>query len=316
MRTKTRTLAALGIVFVLLHGCENAADPVASVAPPLRTDIAVTDTWPGVFDPFTVLSLYLVMTGSDRDKIRRDITNEIEVPAQFNAAGEAPIAVTVRRKSSRALPSESNPIKVGLKVKTVTGRWHGVTTLSLENGADIGPVREGFAWSLHELASVDGFYGAGYHAGLASWVRVYVNGAYIGVYVNAEQRNKQFLRNRFGTTTGVWLYEIDDINGWALEAGDPHSRAFNALCFPPFQAAGKKGGSTSCAQPSDAQLEVLLNQYIDMRAMLVEGAIDAFTNNSDALFTHGKNFKFVDFADPALRRLYYPWDLDTGLATT
>lgn len=313
MTSTTRACIRLAAGLLLLNGCENNVEPALEPSLPLRADVvaASTDEWPGVFDPFTVLSLHLVLSDTDWNTIRKDITNTIEVPAQFNAEGETPIAVTVRRKSSRALPSEGNPIKVGLKVKTVTGRWHGVTTLSLENGADVGPVAEGLAWNLHEMASVDGFYGAGYHAGLASWVKVHVNGAYIGVYVNAEQRNKQFLRNRFGTTAGLWLYEVDDINGWALDSGDPHSPAFNALCFSPFNVISKKdGGIGACPQPNDTDLETLLNQHVDMQAMLTEGAVDAISGGSDALFSHGKNFKFVDFLDAAGRRMYYPWDLD------
>ena len=320
-RMRLRTCFVLTVGLLFLSGCESNVEPVPPGASSVRHDVipAATDTWPGVFDPFTVLSLHLDLSNTDWDKIRRDITNTIEVPAQFYADGEAPIAVTVRRKSSRALPSESNPVKVGLKVKTVTGRWHGVTTLSLENGGDVGPVAEGFAWNLHEMASIDGYYGVSYHPALASWVRVYVNGAYIGVYVNAEQRNKQFLRNRFGTTTGLWLYEVDEANIWELEAGDPHSPTWNALCFAPFNQttySGKKavGG---CAMPSDAQLETLLNQYIDMRAMLVQGAIDAFTDNNDALFNHSKNYSFVDFAEGmGQRRMYYPWDLDAVFRST
>ncbi len=312
--TRKSALAAIGIF--LIAGCENVVEPARSVTPPLIHDIvpASTDSWPGVFDPFTVLSLHIEMSGQNWDKIRKDLTNSIEVPAQFYAEGEAPIAVTVRRKSSRALPSESNPIKIGMKVKTVSGRWHGVTTLSLENGGDKGPVIEGVAWNLHELASAEGFYGTEYHPALASWVRVYLNGQYLGVYVNAEQRNKQFLRNRFENSNDKWLYEVDDIGQWALEAGDPHSPTFAALCFSPFQSTSKRGGGT-CSQPSDEQLETLLNQYIDMRAMLLEAAIDAFTDNPDALFTHGKNFSFVDFADVTKRRMYYPWDMDAVFRT-
>ena len=303
---------------VMMAGCENSVEP-PSYLPPAVPDIVAmsTDTWPGVFDPLTVLALHIQMAGSDWDTIRRDVTNTIEVPAQFHAEGEAPIAVTVRRKSSRALPSESNPIKIGMKVKTVSGTWHGVSTLSLENGGDAGPVAEGMAWNLHELASVDGLYGADYHPALASWVRVYLNGSYIGVYVNAEQRNKQFLRNRFGTTTGKWLYEVDEANLWELEAGDPHSPTWSALCFAPFNQsiyAGRKA-SGGCPMPSDAQLEVLLNQYIDMPAMLTQGAIDAFMDNNDALFSHSKNYSFVDFSDGSKRR-YFPWDLDAIFRST
>jgi hypothetical protein len=319
MRTASSKSASVLAGVVLLAACENPTQPAPSLSAPLAHDVVIASTasWPGVFDPFTVLSLNIVMNNSDWDTIRRDVTNTIEVPAQFNADGEAPIAVTVRRKSSRALPSESNPIKIGMKVKTVSGNWHGVTTLSLENGGDTGPIAEGFAWNLHELASVEGFYGADYHPALASWVRVYLNGSYIGVYVNAEQRNKQFLRNRFGTTSGKWLYEVDEANTWELEAGDPHSPTWSTLCFAPFNQStysGKKA-SGGCAVPSDAELETILNQNIEMQAMLTQGAIDAFTDNPDALFSHSKNYSFVDFADGSKRR-YYPWDLDAVFRST
>ena len=308
----TTRVSILAAIFVVI-GCENSVAPRPSPNPSVLPDVVVTstDTWPGVFDPFTVLSLYIDMDDQDWDTIRRDITNSIEVPATFHADGEAPIAVTVRRKSSRALPSESNPIKIGMKVKTVSGTWHGVSTLSLENGGDTGPVAEGMAWNLHELASIDGFYGANYHPALASWVRVYLNGAYIGVYVNAEQRNKQFLRNRFGTTSGKWLYEVDEANIWELEAGDPHSPTWNALCFAPFNQSVYSGRKASggCQAPNDNLFDDVLNQYIEMQAMLTQGAIDAFMDNNDALFSHSKNYSFVDFNDGSKRR-YFPWDLD------
>jgi spore coat protein CotH len=223
------------------------------------------------------------------------------VPAWFWADGEQAIQVTIRRKSSRALPSEGNPIKVSWKVdinQIVDGqKWHGLTKLSLENGADTDPISEGFAWNLHELASVDGFYGAGYHAGLANWVRVNMNGAYIGVYVNVEQRDKQFLRNHgiyFGESR-TWLYEIDDLGAGAfeLEVGAPHSPLWNELSYSPFRVGSRKSPSTPI--PSDAVLAAELPTKIEMQAMLTLAAVDAFSSNNDATFTHGKNFRFVDF---------------------
>ena len=313
MTRPRRTTRATVILALALAACDSIADPAptAPATPRLDVSAATTDTWPGLFDPFTVLSLRLTMAPGDWDVIRKDLTNTIEVPAQLHTDGETPTAVTVRRKSSRALPSEGNPIKVGLKVKTVSGRWHGVTTLSLENGADSGPVQEGVAWNLYELASADGFAGADYHAGLASWVRVYVNNQFIGVFVNAEQRNKQFLRNRHGTTDGMWLYEVDEVGVYLLEAGDPHSPTYTALCFSPFRVTNVRKGSGACPVPADATLETTLNTYIDMRAMLVIAALDAFTDNPDALFTHGKNYFAVDSLPGGThRRAYYPWDLD------
>jgi hypothetical protein len=285
--------------------------------------------WPNVFDPLVVSSLRLEIEPQDWDTIRRDTTNEIEVPALFNADGESQILVSVRRKSSRALPSESNPVKVGLKIdinEFVDQKWHGLIKLSLENGADSSPLAEGVAWNLHELASVTGFYGANYHGGLASWTRVYVNGELLGLYVSVEDRDKQFLKNHtdelgnpyFVSGMPIWLYEIDDIpaGSFELEVGDPHSPTWNALCYAPFQ--GKK--TATCpftATPTGDALAADLNAKIEMQAMLTQGALDAITGNRDALFTHGKNYRHVDFAsEDGRKRRYYPWDLDAAFLTT
>src|SRR5687767_9049140 len=103
-----------------------------------RTDVA---TWPDVFDPFTVRTFNVTLDQADWDTIRFDTTNEIEVPADFWADDEAPIRVSVRRKSSRALPSEADPRKIGLKIdinELVAGQqWRGLVKLSLENAGDI-----------------------------------------------------------------------------------------------------------------------------------------------------------------------------------
>src|ERR671915_2423497 len=92
---------------------------------------ARAQAWPDVFNPFQILTLNLQLSDQDWETIRFDTTNEIEVPAWFWADGETPILVSVRRKSSRALPSELNPIKIGLKVDIndfVDGQtWHGLS---------------------------------------------------------------------------------------------------------------------------------------------------------------------------------------------
>jgi hypothetical protein len=282
---------------------------------------AFAQAWPDVFNPFQILTLNLQLTDQDWDTIRHDTTNEIEVPAMFWADGESPILVSVRRKSSRALPSELDPIKVGLKIdinELVDGqKWRSLTKVSLENGTDSGVVQEGLAWNLHRLAS--GSYG--YEAALASWVQLRVNGQLIGVYVNAEQRDKQMLRNRgLWTDDETWIFDQDDIGVPEIEEGDDFSPTYNTLCYVPFRVASKRGSST-CAIPSDAELASQLPLLINMSGMLTQGAVDAYTDNPDALLSHGKNFQFVDFIDPNntgkdTRRLYFPWDLDAVFRST
>jgi hypothetical protein len=268
--------------------------------------------WPEVFNPLVLRTFDLTMDDGDWNTIRHDTTNEIEVPAWFRADDEPWILVSVRRKSSRALPSEGNPIKIGLKIDTnefVSGQeWHGLVKLSLENGGDLPAIDEGVAWNLHERA--DAFYGSGYHAGLANWVRVNVNGEYIGLYTSVEQRDKRLLENReLWLKNYTWLYEIDDRTSWVLEEGDPHSPTFTALCYPPFfPTTSKKAGG--CPVPDETTLESQRDSLIEMNAMLTQAAVDAFTDNDDALFSHGKNFSFADFTHGELKRRYYPWDLD------
>ena len=155
-----------------------------------------SESWVDVFNPKQVLTLNLQMEPAQWDIIRHDITNKIKHPAYFWADGDDTLLlVSVRRKSSRALPSEANPIKVGLKIDIndyVSGQtWRSLRKLSLENGADTSTLLEGFAWYLHRLAWTPAGYP--YMPPLASWARVYVNGEYFGVYVNVEQIDKRFL---------------------------------------------------------------------------------------------------------------------------
>jgi hypothetical protein len=52
-----------------------------------------------------------------------------------------------------------------------------------------------------------------------------------------------------------------------------------------------------------------------MDNFLTQCAVEALTDNTDALCSHGKNTFFVDFSTARMasgfRRFYMPWDLDT-----
>ncbi|MDH3980942.1 MAG: CotH kinase family protein, partial [Gammaproteobacteria bacterium] len=167
-----------------------------------------------------------------------------------------------------------------------------------------------------------------YNPGLAAWVKLYVNGEYLGVYINVEQPDKQFLKNRgIYDKDDTWLYKAGDVGAnYDLKVGDPDSPTTTALCYSPFGAEGstdggtkggkgKKGGggsgsSSGCTVPdSDSAMATELNKLIDMEAMLTQGAVSAFTNGPDALFSKGKNFYYIDFS--ADKRQYIPWDLDS-----
>jgi len=270
--------------------------------------VSMAQGWPEFFDTDELLTLNLELAEADWQNIQNDETFDIEVPADLWLDGEAPMLVSVRRKSGDPLQNGTPYTKVSLKVdinEYVDGQtWHDLKKLSLENGDDQDVVTEGLAWYLHRLASGTEAYG--YPVGLAAWVRVVINGVDTGVYVNVEQPDKQFFRNRDLYLSGsTWLYKMSDINSYDLKFGDGDSPTFLALCYEPFQHGG-----AACPFPGDGVFATELSDLIDMRGMLTLATLDAFTGNNDALFTHGKNAYFADFST-GRKRMYLPWDLDS-----
>lgn len=306
---------------------------VAIVAVMLNTllcaNSAQAQGWPDVFDPNQLLTLNIKMVNpANWDTIRYDLTFDIEVPAWFWADGEEADkkCVSVRRKSCDAIPNETNPCKISLKIdinEYVSGQeWHGLNKLSLENGDDQDVLAEGIAANIHRMACVREGYG--YDAWHASWVKLYVNGVYRGVYINAEQYDKRFLQNRgLYVWHRTWLYRYSGFENFELDVGDdlnPKSPTVDALCYKPFvikfPASQLYPTGGCCPTPDDVTLVNDLNDLINMQGMLTYAAVNALISNPDELFSHGgHNTYFLDFGDGSGRkRMYFPWDVDAALS--
>ncbi len=273
--------------------------------------LACAQPWLDAYDPTVVRVFNFSLSGADWTLIKSDPTFEIEVPAMFSEAGEAPILVGLRRKSGTALGPTGQ--KISLKVdinQFVAGQsWRGMKKLSLENGDDEDVLAEGMGWLLHRLAALQ-LTGSWiptsgiYRPGMAAWCAVVVNGEYLGCYVNVEQPDKSFLQNRGMWTPGAsWLYKVDDPALVTREEGTGDSPAFQCLCFSPFESPAP------CPAPSATTLESLVAGQVDMTAWMHYAAVSAFHGGSDQLFTHGKNCFFCDRL--GLPRMYLPWDLDS-----
>jgi hypothetical protein len=274
--------------------------------------------WKAVYDPYQVVTLHLQVSSNDWERVRWDqpSQNESWVPelaeAQMWAAGEPPITVQIRRKGESDTPlPEGDPQKVSLKIDInalVPGqKWRGLAKLSLENGSET-PLKEGFAWVAQRLAWEAGIYG--YEAAYSGWVKLYVNGELKGVFINVEQKDAQFMKNHgYDKGPSTWLYKVDGSS--TLEVGTGNSPTYSHLCYQPFASGpGGGGGGGACAQPN---LEVDLPLWINLRGFFGLGAVEAFLENGDGLFTHsGKNSYAVDFDPPfPTTRRYFPWDQDT-----
>jgi len=307
-------------------------------------------TWPEIFEPNQLLTLYLEMDPADWQYILHShpgeggpkpdcIYDPCEVLAWFWMQGEQDlkIRVAVRRKKGFAFPDETNPEKVALKIDinqyypedpNAATEWHGQKKLSLEVNIDsIDVISEGVACNIHRMASATEGYG--WPVWYANWCKLYVNGAYKGVYAFVEQYDKQYMQHR-GLYVGhgcSWLYKDSDCYydgyGFEFKIGDdtiPRSQAVEALCYAPFvqNALGDptlmpSGGV--CSVPDDANVIADLNQWIDMQRILSTAAIDAFLANADPLFWKGSNTYFFDpninvAGQAGRKRMYLPWDVD------
>ncbi|NIO28917.1 MAG: hypothetical protein GTO29_10250 [Candidatus Latescibacteria bacterium] len=298
-KTKAAQLAVFGFVTFLVISAVFSAP-------------AGAQAWPAFFDPNQLLTLNLQMDPADWDTVQNDLTFDIAKPAWFWLDGEDSILVGVRRKSCDALGGSPHFLKVSLKIdinEYVPAQiWHSLKKLSLENGDDVDVVSEGFSWYLHELATYPDGYGYTHSAGNASWVKLYINGYYTGVYINTEQRDKQFMRNRLLYISGeTWLYKNVSDNVTRLEFGFGNSPTYQALCYQPF------ADTATCPTPDFIELSLELPELINMQAMLTMAAVNMFAQNDDGLFMNGRNSYFIDFLSSSWLRMYFPWDLDASI---
>ncbi len=260
----------------------------------------------GVYNPDQILDLHLAMAAADWQKVRGDLSFSIYAEAQFHCGDEAPITVGVRRKRS------GGTNKVGLKVdfnEFVMGqRWQDLRKLSLENGvssgdpadnADVGDlVGEYLGWRIMQRGEVI--------SSRAAFINLHVNDELIGTYVNVEQVDTRFLKDRFGDNDG-WLYKHSGGDGDGPQTheddgmADPYAAYF---CF------WLKGGQGCDAPPADVLLAEL-PQKLDIPQMLRMGAVNAYIANTDSPLFKDNNYYYYDWAGGG--RSYMPTDLDTTM---
>ncbi len=307
------------LVFVLTIGCGDATvagggngdggttrvDAGTSTGPADAGPIETATGCSGVFNPDQVLDYHLELPAADWTTIKADLTFSIEVQAQFRCTDEAPITVGLRRKRSGGTD------KVGLKIDVnaiVPGQEHyDLRKLSLENGESSGSAND----AVEVRALVAEYLGwramvlSGATSGRAALCRVFVNGDLIGVYVNVEQVDKRFLRDRYADDTG-WLYKKSGGTGDGLKTHetdglvDPYDEYF---CF------WRSGNA--CPIPASTALETELPPRLDIDQILRIGAVNAILSNTDGIIGKDNNYYWYDRHGAG--RAYLPWDLDTTM---
>jgi hypothetical protein len=247
-------------------------------------------------DPFQILDFYIDINPTDWNTILHDTTFSRKREAWLRCGDELPLHVAVRRKPTFALPDETNPVKVSLKIDVdefvLDQEWNSHRKISLENGAGGQGelLREGIAWLLMARA---GMITSG-----AAWVRLHVNDEPVGIYTRVEQIDKAFLRRHLSaspTEPGDEGFLYDE-EGQRTREGevDPYAAA---LCYEPFD--------TACPLPAGGYASV--HEDLDVVQLLTLGAVNAFLLNPEGLLARLDNQWWYNSPLP---RRYFAWDLD------
>lgn len=175
---------------------ETPAQPGAKVSP---TDVKQFSTEP-LYDVATLRTLFFTFEDADWEKELADFHGtDVDVPAKLTVDGNGypNVGVHFRGASSYMMVGEGRKrsLNVSLDFADDNQRLYGYRTLNLLNSHEDPTFLRTVLYSHIAREYVP--------APKVNFVRVVINGESWGVYVSAEQFNKDFVKEWFGTTKGA-----------------------------------------------------------------------------------------------------------------
>lgn len=301
IQTGARRLRWVALLFAL----RLFAGPVAAAPEADATD--------RFYDPESVQRIHLEVKPEDLDRLHRALPRRICVPGTFRWNDQTLQPVGVRYKGNSS-SSPDSPHKrsflIAFSEYQQGQRFLGLRHVALDNGIQFGSV-------FSERLITDVLRGVGVKASRCNYARVYLNGKYVGVYVNVERIDKAFLQRHFGTDRGA-LFKVNEAGPGAdfrylgddpalyLKSFELHSgnkvKAFAQL-IEFIRAADAPRGN-----------EAELRRNLDVEAFVKTTAVMLFAGAFDQ-YTGWQPHNYYLYRNPADQRwTYIPWDLDVGFA--
>jgi hypothetical protein len=265
-------------------------------------DLDVASGCPGVYNPDQILEYHFETSGWST--LQNDCSYSTYVEAEMRCGDGPAIQVGMRHKRSGG--TDKPGFKVDINHLIAGQAFNSLNKMSFENGISSGQdcggdgdgggasslMTEYLAWRIHVLG--------GQVTGRAAFAKVYVNGDYIGTYVNVEQPDKVFLAKRLGDDDG-WLYKV---------SGGDDGYKTNETMANPYEDWFCFLKKNPCAPPDD--LESALPAKLDIEQILKVGAANALIGNHDGIMLKLNNYYAYDYASGP--RMYFPWDLDSTMS--
>lgn len=295
----------------LACGC-GGDDPATPDAGAPQPDAFVDHSGP-LYDPAHVLEVHLDLAAADWDALRvqtRSVAalfgNCLDQPfddpfTYFHAAvtvdGETFTEVGVRKKGFLGSMDPDRPsLKLKLDEYVADQRLLGEKTLTLNNARQDPAV-------LRQCLSYATFAAAGVPTPRCNYAHVTVNGRDLGVYVNVEGVNKDFLRRHFADPEGN-LYEgtLSDFRpGWTATFDLKTNEAAN-------DRTDLDALVTALAVP-DAELLAALDPILDVDEVLSFWAAESLVTHWDGYSGNANNF--LAYHEPGSGKFQLiPWGTD------
>ena len=215
------------------------------------------------------------------------------------------VAVRSRGEGSR------NPVKPSLKIEfdryVSRNNFLGLQNLVLRANAQD-------ASMMHERVAMELFRKMGIPAPRESHARLYVNGAYAGLYTIVEEVDQPFLIRNFGQDGG-FLYNYNWFAPWFFEERGPDPATYSPVPFAPETHLDRPDPGPLPAmvltmnQAPDSLFEMQVSQYVDLRNFIREIAAENFVAESDGLLGYfGLNNFFLYRLQNQLQSIFIPWD--------
>jgi hypothetical protein len=248
-----------------------------------------------IYDESKIVDFHLTFAAGDYARLMTPVGpgDARWVPCSFRYLAEPVVAAHCRRKGGvLEWPGEIKPqLIVRFNFVNKMGRFHGLRRLNLEafEGTEA-PVRDRLAMWLMRESGID--------APRVNHARVFKDGALLGLYMNIEAVDKEFLEDHFGPDAEGNLWE----EGEQLKTNETLNDHSRLMALNGLVDREPLGGSHTA-------FFTALDGLMDIPQMLREMAAETVLLADDNFSNGSSNFYYYEH--PKRGFMVLPWDFDT-----
>lgn len=296
----------------------SVATSVLVLALVIPAGLARAQTADDLFDPNALQDIQLFMAARDLQTLRAHVLEDTYYVAdiQYRGLRVRNIGIRSRGNTSR-LPAKPS-LRLDFNRYTTKGTFLGLTALVLDNSVqDPSLIRERIAMSF--------FSRMGVPAPRESYARLFINGAYQGVYTIVEALDARFMtRLGDGDSSGyLFQFRLSDTKYFGEDLGND---------FQPYTAKFERQNHDKDAEtpvytpiremlrqlngPNDSVYRQMVEKYFDLSQFVTHVAIETFLSQEDGVLgIHGMNNFFLYRQGSSNQHRIGPWDQDKVFAS-